>query len=121
LLVEIPDGLTKVLIDAEMIQRVLINLLENAVKYTPPGGEICLAQRPNPIDHAVVQDTGPGIPPAEMERIFDKFTRLNRAGNPKGMVGLGVLSSGRGGMAGALGGEYPNLGARFATLPIVRP
>jgi PAS domain S-box-containing protein len=125
LLVEIPDGLPKVLIDAEMIQRVLINLLENAVKYTPPGGEVRLGAEAGPDRITLwVQDTGPGIPPTEMERIFDKFTRLNRAGNPKGIgLGLAYCRLAVEGHGGRIWVEnIPNLGARFCfSLPIVRP
>lgn len=124
LLIEIPDNLPKVTIDAEMIQRVLINLLENAVKYTPPGGEIHLGAQARPDWITLwVQDTGPGIPPDEMKRIFDKYTRLNRAGSPKGIgLGLAYCRLAVEGHGGRIWVEnIPNLGARFCfTLPIVR-
>jgi signal transduction histidine kinase len=64
--------------DPEKLRRVLVNLLDNAVKYSPDGGRIEVA-----IDSAdghvrfQVRDQGLGIPPNEMERIFDKFHRLD--------------------------------------------
>jgi len=86
----VPKDLPGVWVDADMLRRVLTNLLENAVKYTPTGSKIYLGARLE--DEMVlmwVQDTGPGIPPEEHERIFDKFTRLHGRGGPKGL-GLGL-------------------------------
>ncbi len=86
LLSELPD----VWVDVDMIRRVMINLLENAVKYTPPDSKIKVGAEPQ--DGMVmiwVQDNGPGIPPADRERIFDKFTRLHPKEGPKGL-GLGL-------------------------------
>jgi NtrC-family two-component system sensor histidine kinase KinB len=76
-------------VDADMIRRVLTNLLENAIKYTPQGSTISIgaAKKENWIE-IFVQDNGPGIPPSEHERIFDKFTRLHH-GNVRGF-GLGL-------------------------------
>ncbi len=83
-------------VDADLIRRVIINLLHNAFKFTPEGGKILVA-----VDHAPGQDgflrlrvcdTGPGIPPEERQRIFQEYTqiegRLPRAGG-RGM-GLGL-------------------------------
>ncbi len=86
----IPVDIPHVMVDADMIRRVLINLLENAVKYSPPDGEISLGADIE-TDHARiwVQDSGPGIPAKEQEYIFDKFTRLNPEGSQKGF-GLGL-------------------------------
>ena len=86
----IPENLPGVWVDADMIGRVLTNLLENAVKHTPTGSSIYLGARLE--DDKVlmwVQDNGPGIPPEERERIFDKFSRLHGRGGPKGL-GLGL-------------------------------
>lgn len=77
-------------IDQDMIQRVVINLLENAVKYTPEGGTITLGAS---IDTAGVRisvtDSGPGIPKHMQRQIFDKFSRVKYQGAPKGL-GLGL-------------------------------
>ena len=73
-----------------MIRRVLINLIENASKFTQPQGKIELGAR---LDgewlQMWVQDNGPGIPFADQERIFEKFTRLKTEGSANGLgVGL---------------------------------
>ncbi|MBN1147716.1 MAG: GAF domain-containing protein [Anaerolineales bacterium] len=87
---DIPDGLPDIFVDADMIRRVIINLLENAIKFTPAEGTIHMgAQRQDQMLQVWVQDSGPGILPADQERIFDKFTRLNTAEGPKGL-GLGL-------------------------------
>jgi two-component system clock-associated histidine kinase SasA len=79
-----------VMVDADMIRRVLINLLENAVKYSPPNGEISLGAVIETNQAIIwVQDSGPGIPAKEQEHIFDKFTRLNPEMSRKGF-GLGL-------------------------------
>ncbi len=86
----IPADLPDVWADADMIRRVLTNLLENAVKYTPAGSTMTIgASLEDEYVLMWVQDTGPGIPPSDRERIFDKFTRLHGKGGPKGL-GLGL-------------------------------
>jgi signal transduction histidine kinase len=63
--------------DGNKLERVLDNLLDNALKYTPEGGVITLAVRPaNAQVEVRVTDTGPGIPPEYRERIFERFTRV---------------------------------------------
>jgi two-component system OmpR family sensor kinase len=73
--------------DALMI--LLRNLVDNAIKYTPPGGTVDLAVQ---LDAAgariVVEDSGPGIPPEERERVFDRFYRI--AGSEASGSGLGL-------------------------------
>ncbi len=82
--------LPQVLVDGEMIRRVLINLLENTVKYTPQGSRIEIGAQPEgEMVNIWVQDSGPGIPVSEQERIFDKFTRLRGAEEQHGF-GLGL-------------------------------
>ena len=64
-------------IDAVAIQQALLNLLENAVKFSPPGGTITLSLLPAPTGWLLrVSDQGPGIPPAEHTRVFERFHRL---------------------------------------------
>ena len=76
--------------DAEMIRRVLINLLENAIKYSPSEGRISVALVRKEDDlRAGVSDDGPGIPSDDQERIFEKFARVQSGGRPKGL-GLGL-------------------------------
>jgi signal transduction histidine kinase len=73
-----PPDLPAVLADPEKLRRVLVNLVDNAVKYSPDGGRINVELAPS--DGHVrfsVRDEGLGIPEAELERIFDKFHRLD--------------------------------------------
>lgn len=88
--VSIPSDLPLVWVDADMIRRVLTNLLENAVKYTPPGSQISVGAELDRNQVVMwVQDNGPGIPSNEQERIFDKYTRLHGRGGTRGL-GLGL-------------------------------
>jgi CheY-like chemotaxis protein len=76
--------------DAQRLAQVLVNLLDNAGKYTPPGGRIILAANREG-DWAVVcvRDTGIGIPPEELPRLFGLFTRLNATADTT-YTGLGI-------------------------------
>jgi signal transduction histidine kinase len=78
--------------DDEMLKRMLLNLLDNAVKYTPPGGCISIALGSRNGDaHIVVTDTGIGIPTADQPRIFDRFYRVDKArSRALGGAGLGL-------------------------------
>ena len=83
-------GLPDLEIDKDMIRRVMINLIENAVKYTPSDGSIIISMEK--IDSEIrfdVRDTGPGIDPKDHKRIFEKFARVERKGRSKGL-GLGL-------------------------------
>jgi two-component system, NtrC family, sensor histidine kinase KinB len=86
----ITDSLPPVLGDPDMLRRVIINLLENAVKFTPNGGRVEIgAEEENNWVQIWVCDTGSGIPQEEHETIFQKFTRLIPQRSPKGF-GLGL-------------------------------
>ncbi|MEL6308609.1 MAG: ATP-binding protein [Chloroflexota bacterium] len=79
-----------VMMDDDMISRVIINLTENAIKYTPDGGHVLLsAERVNKAVMFTIKDDGPGIPPDMRDSIFDKFSRVKYQNAPKG-VGLGL-------------------------------
>ncbi len=76
--------------DKSKLQRVLSNLLDNAIKYTPPGGKITVSAEE--VDKKViisVQDTGIGISPEEIPRIFDRFFRADKSRSVPG-AGLGL-------------------------------
>ncbi|MHB8522142.1 MAG: sensor histidine kinase [Limisphaerales bacterium] len=76
--------------DRNRIQQALANLVDNAVKYTPEGGRVDVAVAPH--DHEVVltvRDTGCGIPPEELPRIWDRLYRGDKSRNEKGL-GLGL-------------------------------
>lgn len=90
LISRLPDHLPMLWADAAMIQRVLVNLLENAIKFTPSEGTIEVgAKKDGDWILFWVRDNGPGIPPADRERIFNKFTRL-RGTNKPGGLGVGL-------------------------------
>jgi heavy metal sensor kinase len=78
--------------DQELIRRMILNLLDNAVKYTPAGGEISLAlARQNGNAEIVVRDTGIGIPESAQPRVFDRFYRVDKArARAMGGAGLGL-------------------------------
>jgi two-component system, OmpR family, sensor histidine kinase KdpD len=86
----VPDDLPLVLLDSVLIGQVLINLLENAIKYTPPASPLTVSAV-RETDHVLfeVKDEGPGIPATEMDRVFEKFHCLKHPGVPAG-VGLGL-------------------------------
>lgn len=87
---KLPEALPPIWVDEDMARRVLINLMENAVKFTPPDGQIETgAQQEDGWAHIWVKDNGPGIPLTEQERIFDKFARL-RGANKSGGLGIGL-------------------------------
>jgi len=80
----------QVWMDAEMIKRVLINLLDNASKFSPENGLIQMdIRRQGAFLQVSIQDGGPGIPVHYQERIFEKFTRVGMKDGPKGL-GLGL-------------------------------
>jgi two-component system phosphate regulon sensor histidine kinase PhoR len=78
--------------DPDRFEQVVLNLLDNAVKYSPPETEIRIAvERERGSVRLTVADNGPGIPPADRERIFDKFVRLDPAhAGGVGGTGLGL-------------------------------
>lgn len=87
---KLPDGLCMVRLDAVLIEQVLINLLENACKYTPTGSAIdIIADLSSHMLKVTVADRGPGIPAGAEEMLFDKFYQVHREGTQSG-VGLGL-------------------------------
>jgi signal transduction histidine kinase len=81
--------LPAVIADLNLIDRVLTNLIDNAVKHTPVGGKITVAAETVNGEMAIsVTDTGPGIPPEERERVFERFTQT--AGEKRHRRGFGL-------------------------------
>jgi two-component system sensor histidine kinase KdpD len=116
-----PDG-PLVPLDSVLIEQVLINLLENAIKYTPPNSPIELSVTgAGDMVTVTVADCGPGIPTGDEQRIFDKFYRA-RSAHGSGGVGLGLTICR--GIVEAHGGRIwvenrPDGGAAFHfTLPV---
>jgi PAS domain S-box-containing protein len=90
LITDLPLELPPIWVDEDMARRVLINLMENSVKFTPTDGMLEVSARhEGDWIHIAVKDNGPGIPAAEQERIFDKFTRLRGTSKSSGL-GIGL-------------------------------
>ncbi len=86
---DIPNDLPYVYADPERIRQVLVNLLDNAIKYTPEGGKISIAglHRTTQKVQFSIGDTGPGIPVENRDRIFENHFRLQR---DEGTEGYGI-------------------------------
>ena len=109
-----------VLAAPEAVLQVLGNLLDNAAKYAPGLGPVRLeATRYGPLAVLAVEDTGPGVPRADRERVFERFTQLDSGATRRaGGVGLGLyiarrLASDQGGELLATDPTPPSAGARF--------
>lgn len=88
--IKLPHDLPVVEIDSLLIERIFVNLLENAVKYTPPETPVEISALVNQNELVVtVSDQGKGIPLGEEHRIFEKFHRVTCEGN-QGGAGLGL-------------------------------
>jgi two-component system sensor histidine kinase KdpD len=88
--VAIPDDLPPAPLDFVLIVQVLVNVIDNALKYSPPGSplEICARVAQSKVEIAVA-DRGSGIPREDLARVFDKFNRVQRPDNVSGS-GLGL-------------------------------
>lgn len=90
---ELPPRPVGAYVDAGRIEQVLVNLLDNALKYTPAGGRVTVRLEEEPVDRVrlMVADTGAGMPPEETERIFERFYRVDKGRSRQtGGTGLGL-------------------------------
>lgn len=117
----VPPNLPLVAIDDVLIEQVLVNLLDNALKYTPPGSPIDILATAT--DRAVtveVADRGPGLPAGEEDKVFEKFHRGRPSGDRGAGLGLAICR----GIVQAHGGRIwaqnlPGAGVAFLfTLPL---
>jgi two-component system, OmpR family, sensor histidine kinase KdpD len=89
--VTVPPALPMLRLDAVLFEQVLFNLLDNAAKYSPPGSRIDIrATQYGEVVEIEVVDEGPGIPPEDLERIFDKFYRVQAQDRRRAGTGLGL-------------------------------
>lgn len=123
--VQLAAALPPVHVDAALVVKVFINLLDNVIKYTPQGTRVTIsAAVDGPFARVTVDDDGPGLPAGDPERLFEKFQRGAEEGTAVG-VGLGLAICRA--IVRAHGGEIeargrPDGGARFElTLPITPP
>jgi two-component system clock-associated histidine kinase SasA len=124
LALELPQDLPTPKGDPVQLERVMVNLLDNAISYTPQGGRVVIdaVRRPAEVEISVT-DTGPGIPPEHREVIFERFTRLPGVEGRRRGFGLGLYFCSR--VVAAHGGRIwvepspEKMGSRFVfTLPL---
>ncbi|MCB0212647.1 MAG: HAMP domain-containing protein, partial [Anaerolineae bacterium] len=124
--IELADDLCTVSADPDRVRQVLNNLLANAIRYTPEGGQVQVvvtrSQASDQVIHIAVVDTGPGIPAADVPHVFDRFWRADKSRSRReGGSGLGLaiakyLVEAQGGVIGVESVE--GRGSRFwFTLP----
>lgn len=115
---EAADGLPSVSGDRQRLAQVLFNLVDNALKFTPQGGQVAVRAQPSEGQVRItVEDTGPGIPAELTSKVFDSFWQADRATRAGAGLGLGIAK----GIVEAHGGAIwveGNGGAKFHfTLP----
>lgn len=122
--VSVGDDLEPISVDRVRIEQVLLNLVHNAIKFTPAGGAISVrVERGDGVLVTTVADTGVGIPLEEQERLFERFYKSDKARNSGG-TGLGLAIAKH--IVQAHGGEIgvesaPGEGSRFRfSLPLTR-
>ncbi len=121
----LPANVPALYVDAALVVKVFVNLLDNVIKYTPEGTRVMIsATSDGPFVRVTVDDSGPGLPPGDPARLFEKFQRGTEEGTAVG-VGLGLaicraIVRAHGGEIDAR--ERPGGGARFElTLPTSEP
>ena len=89
---EDPDGAVEILGDGMMLRELLSNLIDNALRYTPAGGSVTVRVRRDG-EHALleVEDTGPGIAPAERAHVFERFYRILGSSASGSGLGLAIV------------------------------
>ena len=88
---QLPESLPAILADHDVLLRVLVNLVDNALKFTPRGERVWVAAQAEGEGVRVeVVDAGPGIPVAERARVFEKFTQVQGRAETRRGVGLGL-------------------------------
>jgi len=99
LLTAIQQGKTLVAADSKLITRVLVNLVHNAIKFTPSGGSIVIGtavQKGQSLQRFFVRDTGAGIREEDLPRVFERFFKTDRARSKADFIGPGGGGTGLG-------------------------
>jgi two-component system phosphate regulon sensor histidine kinase PhoR len=90
LILDCDAGLPAIKADPSRLEQVFVNLVHNAIKFTPPGGEIAVsASFENQMIRFAIRDTGAGIPTSDLPRIFERFYKTDKARSGGG-TGLGL-------------------------------
>jgi two-component system sensor histidine kinase KdpD len=114
-----PDA-AHVVADPALLEQILVNLLDNAVKYSPPGSRISIASRRTGTDVSLtVADEGVGIPGAELDAVFDSFFRASRGDRvaPGTGLGLAIAKAFAEAMGGRIRAQSPRLDLPADGLP----
>jgi two-component system sensor histidine kinase KdpD len=126
--VDLPVALPLVLADGVLLEQVLVNILDNAAKYAPHGGQIVFAARTTGAwAELAITDHGPGIPVADLDRVFDMFYRVAGGDRQRAGTGLGLaickgLVEAMGGTIRAESGWPDGSGTRILiSLPLHNP
>src|SRR5262249_8081140 len=89
--VNIPEDFPLVSVDGVLLEQALVNLLENAARYTPKGSRIQITAQTQPGSGVIRSaDDGPGLPPGTEERVFEKFFRGAKGSPPDRTRGVGL-------------------------------
>lgn len=119
--VSLKPGLPLVRLDPVLLEQVLFNLLDNAAKYAAPGSAVDVGAQTSGSQVVIeVRDEGAGIPPEDLERIFDKFYRVHASDRKRAGTGLGLAVSR--GFVEAMGGTITaaNRGDRSGSVFTIR-
>lgn len=119
--IEVSGASVEVAVDPAQIRQALVNLVDNALRHTPRGGHISIAVgRHEGRARVTVADTGPGIPPGELERVFERFYS-SAEGNGGTGLGLPIARAIARSHGGRLSASSPG-GASFELeLPLAGP
>ena len=95
--IEVEPGMASIDVDATLLRQAVANLVDNAIKYTPPKGRVTVrARQAKGLQQFIIEDTGLGVAPADQPRLFEKFYRARRAEarREKGSgLGLAIVKS----------------------------
>jgi signal transduction histidine kinase len=103
--------------DRDMLFQAFANMIDNAVKFTPPGGRITVTVAiANDEAQVVIEDTGPGIPEADLPRVFERFYRGEASrSSPGSGLGLSLVAAAIGSHGGTVRAENTGAGLRIIT------
>jgi len=86
---QVPEHI-KVYADARRLERMLMNLIDNGIKFNKPSGQVTIKHESGSRDRIIVEDNGDGIPQHHLERLFERFYRVDRARSSDNMGGTGL-------------------------------